>query len=261
MKLLSAQQLYLLRGKIAVLSDIKINVDAGEFVGLIGPNGAGKSSLMRVLAALCKPNSGEVAMHLDGALKNIAHIAPQKRAQAMAYLAQNEAPAWPLSVKNLVSLGRLPHGNNLLNPSAEDEAAVAHALHITDLTALAERPVTELSGGELQRTLLARVFAGQPQLILADEPIAALDIYHQLQVMELLQLHVREGGGVIAALHDLSLAARFCSRLILLSHGKIVADGSPLEVLSAANIEQVYGVGVYVDCREEGVVIIPRQRL
>lgn len=261
MNLLTGQQLHLLRGKIPVLSNINITINAGEFVGLIGPNGAGKSSLMRVLTALCKPSSGEVWLNQDNTLKNIAHIAPQKRAQVMAYLAQNETPAWPLSVKNLVSLGRLPHGNNLLNPSAEDEVAVAHALHITDLTELAERPVTELSGGELQRTLLARVFAGQPQLILADEPIADLDIYHQLQVMELLQLHVREGGGVIAVLHDLSLAARFCSRLILLSHGTIVADGTPLEVLSAENIEQVYGVGVYVDCREEGVVIIPKQRL
>src|SRR5690606_32435608 len=123
-----------------------------------------------------------------------------------------------------------------------------------------DRAITNLSGGELQRALLARVFAGEPQVIIADEPIAALDPYHQLHIMELLRDHAQNGGTVIAALHDLSLAARYCQRLILLHHGRIVADGEPVHVLTPENLQQVYGITAYVDCRENGVVVIPKQR-
>jgi ABC-type cobalamin/Fe3+-siderophores transport system ATPase subunit len=132
---------------------------------------------------------------------------------------------------------------------------------MTDVTSLAERPVTELSGGELQRALLARVFAGNPKLILADEPIVALDVYHQLHIMELLQSHAQQGGAVIAALHDLSLAARFCTRLVLMNHGKLVAEGEPVNVLTPENLAQVYGISAHVDCRDDGVVIIPIKRV
>jgi len=261
MNLLTAKNIQVLRGKTSVINNVDVTVNAKEFVGLIGPNGAGKSSLMRVLAGLSKPDAGEITLFIDQAMQHIAQVSPKKRAQYMAYLAQSETPSWPLSVENLVALGRLPWNNNVINHSEADGIAIANALQMTDLHELAERPITELSGGELQRALLARVFAGTPQLILADEPIAALDIYHQLHTMELLQQHVYSGGAVIAALHDLSLAARFCSRLILLHKGKVIAEGEPIKVLTSDNIEQVYGVGVYVDCHEEGVVIIPKNRL
>jgi len=113
----------------------------------------------------------------------------------------------------------------------------------------------------LQRALLARVFAGNPKLIVADEPIAALDVYHQLHIMELLQAHAQQGGAVIAALHDLSLAARFCSRLILMHQGNFVAEGEPVQVLTPENLAKVYGISAHVDCREDGVVIIPIKRV
>lgn len=261
MNILSAKNVQVSRNNITVIDNVDVTVNAKEFVGLIGPNGAGKSSLMRILAGLNKPDAGNVALLIDQTMQQIEKITPKKRAQYMAYLAQNETPAWPLSVKNLVALGRLPWNNNVVNHSHDDDVAIENALQMTELNDLSERPITALSGGELQRALLARVFAGVPQLILADEPIAALDIYHQLHTMELLQQHVNGGGTVVAALHDLSLAARFCSRLILLHKGKVVADGEPVKVLSADNIEQVYGVGVHVDCREDGVVIIPKKRL
>jgi ABC-type cobalamin/Fe3+-siderophores transport system ATPase subunit len=132
---------------------------------------------------------------------------------------------------------------------------------MTDLTELSNRCVNELSGGELQRVLLARVFAGNPQLIIADEPIASLDVYHQLHIMELLYSRALQGGAVIAALHDLSLAARFCSRLILMHHGKIIAEGQPVDVLTPDNVAQVYGIKAHVDCREDGVVIVPVERI
>ncbi len=148
-----------------------------------------------------------------------------------------------------------------MNTNAEDEIAINQALVMTDVISLSERPVTELSGGELQRALLARVFAGKPKLIVADEPIVALDVYHQLHIMELLQSHAQQGGAVIAALHDLSLAARFCTRLVLMNDGKLVAEGEPIDVLTPENLAQVYGISAHVDCREDGVVIIPIKRV
>lgn len=260
MNYLSASNLSLSLGNKMVVEHMTMHVEAGEFVGLIGPNGAGKSSLLRMLAALVKPKSGEVTLAPQNTPALVEKIPTQVRARFMAYLAQHETPAWPLSVKNLVALGRSPW-NSTVNSSTEDDVAINNALGMTDILALADRPVTELSGGELQRALLARVFAGNPKLILADEPIAALDVYHQLHIMELLQSHAQQGGAVIAALHDLSLAARFCSRLILMHHGKLVAEGEPVKVLTPENLAKVYGVSAHVDCRDDGVVIIPTKRV
>lgn len=258
--ILHASALQLSLGKKSVINEVTLKLKTNEFVGLIGPNGAGKSSLLRVLAGLIQPNSGEINLCISEKIEPITKIPRLVRARFMAYLAQHETPAWPLSVKNLVALGRSPWNKNVVVSSA-DENAIISALRLTDVDALADRPITELSGGELQRVLLARVFAGEPQLIVADEPIAALDVYHQLQIMELLQKHAERGGTVIAALHDLSLAARFCSRLILLHKGRIVAEGAPIDVLTPVNLADVYGISAYVDCREDGVVIIPRGRV
>ena len=261
MALLTATALQLSLGKKNVIDDVGVTLGANEFVGLIGPNGAGKSSLLRILAGLIKPKCGDINIHIEKTPQPISKMQPQMRARFMAYLAQHETPAWPLSVKNLVALGRSPWHKSAMDTSCLDEVSIENALKMTDVYALADRPITELSGGELQRVLLARVFAGVPTIILADEPIAALDVYHQLHVMELLQAHANQGGAVIAALHDLSLAARFCSRLILLHNGKIIAEGTPVEVLTPENLAQVYGISAYVDCREEGVVIIPKARI
>lgn len=260
MSLLNAKNLSLSLGNKTVVEEMNIHVNEGEFVGLIGPNGAGKSSLLRMLAGLVKSKSGEINLAPQSISTPIDKIPAHTRARFMAYLAQHETPAWPLSVKNLVALGRSPW-NSAVNSSVDDEAAIENALVITDVRSLVERPVTELSGGELQRALLARVFAGKPKLIVADEPIVALDVYHQLHIMELLQSHAQQGGAVIAALHDLSLAARFCTRLVLMNHGKLVAEGEPIKVLTPANLVQVYSISAHVDCREDGVVIIPIKRV
>ena len=259
--LLTATSLQLNLQQKTVIDHVDIAVQRNEFVGLIGPNGAGKSSLLRMLAGLVKPQSGEVKLCIDRCSSVTTKISPQQRACFMAYLAQHETPAWPLSVKNLVALGRSPWNINFIHATLDDEVAITQAMHMTAVDLLADRPITELSGGELQRVLLARVFAGSPQLILADEPIAALDLYHQLHIMELLQAHACKGGAVVAALHDLNLAARFCSRLILLHHGKIIAEGPPVKVLTLENITKVYGVSAYINCHEEGVVIIPKERV
>lgn len=269
---LSAQLVSFARDGNRILDNANATLSSGELVGLIGPNGAGKSSLLRMMAGLQQPDSGHIYLSADNLFTPDSSTAkhPQKllndfsgreRAQLLAYLSQQETPAWPLQVEHLVGLGRAPWHKPMSGKSPRDKQAIERALDITELQPLRQRIVNTLSGGELQRTLLARVFAGEPQIILADEPIAALDPYHQLHMMELLAEHAQQGGSVLAALHDLSLAARFCSRLILLHNGKIVADGQPIEVLTTENLEQVYGISAYVDCREDGVVIIPRKRV
>lgn len=244
-----------------IIDDICVDIPKHEFIGLIGPNGAGKSTLLRILAGLTNAHSGEVALAIDGALKSISTYSLNARAKCMAYLAQHETPAWPLAVKHLVALGRSPWQNHFSKSSSHDNETINTAMQVTEVEHLGEQLITELSGGELQRVMLARVFAGTPQIIVADEPIASLDIYHQLHIMELLQEHAKKGGAVIAALHDLSLAARFCSRLILINQGKIIAQGTPAQVLTAENIEHVYGVNTSVECNQQGVVIMPISRI
>lgn len=259
---LSAQHVSFTRDGNCILDNASLSFSSGELVGLIGPNGAGKSSLLRVMAGLLDADSGQVNLSKNNQPPQLlAQFSGRERAQLLAYLPQQETPAWPLQVEHLVGLGRAPWHKPMSGKSAQDKQAIEHALNMTELQPLRLRIVTTLSGGELQRTLLARVFAGEPHIILADEPIAALDPYHQLHVMELLAEHAQRGGAVLTALHDLSLAARFCSRLILLQNGKIVADGQPIDVLTTENLEKVYGISAYVDCRDDGVVIIPRKRV
>ncbi|PUA30737.1 MAG: hypothetical protein B0W54_09840 [Cellvibrio sp. 79] len=259
---LIARNISVIRDNNRIIDNVDVQLLPGEFVGLIGPNGAGKSSLLRVLAGLHKADEGQVTLgnnkHPDVLLQQLPD---RERAQLLAYLPQQETPAWPLQVEHLVGLGRAPWHTPMGRKSERDAQAIERALQITDLTDFRHRIVTTLSGGELQRSLLARVFAGEPEIILADEPIAALDPYHQLHMMELLAEHAQQGAAVFAALHDLSLAARFCSRLVLIHHGKIVADGQPVNVLTTENLQQVYGISAYVECREDGVVIIPRKRV
>jgi iron complex transport system ATP-binding protein len=259
--MLTANKLSLTLGGNPVLQDVDLQLRPGEMVGLIGPNGAGKSSLLRVLAGLRKPDSGRVTLQLaEQSPHALQQIPANLRARHMAYLAQQETPAWPLTVEHLAGLGRAPWHKPMGGKTPADTRAIEHALTITELNEFRQRPVSTLSGGELQRALLARIFAGEPQLILADEPIAALDPYHQLHIMELLQDHACKGGAVLAALHDLSLAARYCHRLILLHNGRVMVDGEPIQVLTEESLERVYGISAYVDCREGGVVIIPRAR-
>lgn len=259
---LSAHQVSFARDGNLILDNADLTLSAGELVGLIGPNGAGKSSLLRMMAGLQQPDSGQIYLSNEARPQKLLNdFSGRERAQVLAYLPQQETPAWPLQVEHLVGLGRAPWHKPMSGKSERDKQAIERALEITEMQSLRQRIVTTLSGGELQRTLLARVFAGEPKIILADEPIAALDPYHQLHMMELLAEHAQQGGTVLAALHDLSLAARFCSRLVLLHHGKIVADGQPIDVLTTENLEQVYGISAYVDCRDDGVVIIPRKRV
>jgi iron complex transport system ATP-binding protein len=217
---------------------------------------------LRVLAKLLEPDSGAVAFDRVP----LSQIEPAAFARRCAYLAQGAHAHWPLSVERIVALGRLPHLDWRQPLRADDYAIVERAMMAAEVVPLRKRAVTSLSGGERMRVLLARIFASQPQIILADEPIAALDPYHQLHVMELLREHAHASAAphaVIAVLHDLNLAGRFCDRLILMSHGRVVCDGAPRAVLTAENLRAVYGVNarivesdngfnVMLWCRERG---------
>jgi ABC-type cobalamin/Fe3+-siderophores transport system ATPase subunit len=263
MSLLVAADISVMIDARTILDRIGVTIRRGELVGLIGPNGAGKTTLLRVLANLLKANAGTVA--LDAV--NLAHIPPARLARRLAYLAQGAPAHWPLRVDKVVALGRLPHLAWWQQPGADDRAIIAHAMRMAEVEHLRERVVTTLSGGERMRVLLARIFASQPELILADEPVAALDPYHQLQVMELLRAHAhrvdadRPQGAVLAVLHDLNLAARFCDRLILLAGGRLICAGSVREVLSQRHLHSVYGIEALSFEHGEQFTVIPWQRI
>jgi len=225
----------------AILRDVHLGVRTGEFVGLIGPNGAGKTTLLRILAGLAPPAAGRVL--LDG--RDIDQTERRALVRSIAYLAQDGAVHWPLRVEALVALGRLPHRGRMGGVSKADRTAVDRALATTDTAGLRRRIVGTLSGGERMRVLLARALATEAPLLLADEPVAALDPRHQLDCMALLRGLALAGTGVVAVLHDLTLAARFCNRLILLSDGGVRADGPPDVVLSDHHLRDAYGVAVH----------------
>lgn len=216
------------------LDAASLELRPGEVTAICGPNGAGKSSLLSALAGLLAPDRGTVL--LDDA--PLAALPPRARAQAIGYLPQSPEIAWDVDVRTLVGLGRLPWRSS----AGEDAAAVDAALAALDLAALAARPVRQLSGGERARALLARVLAGQPGWLLADEPLANLDLAHQLTLLSHFRELAGAGKGVVLVLHDLALAMNHADRVVVLDQGKVAADGAPQEALSAALLRQVWGV-------------------
>ena len=214
------------------LDDVSLSLTAGEIVGLIGPNGSGKSTLLKALTGLIR-YQGQVRLNEQP----IRHLSAQKRAQQLAYLPQTATSAWALTVAQVIALGRLPWGDN--RPELVEQAAVK-----TGVAAWLNRRITELSGGEQARVWLARALVGEPNVLLADEPIASLDLYYQRHVLDSLRSLAHEGSTVLVALHDLNLAARYCDRLCLMDQGRVYALGSPRDVLSAENVADVFNVDV-----------------
>jgi iron complex transport system ATP-binding protein len=236
--LLSGKAISFSAGEHTILENVDLELKPGELLGLIGPNGAGKSTLLKILTGLLQASQGEIT--IEGTpLKSIAgHILGRK----LAYLAQDGSAHWPVQVERLVELGRIPHLGSWQHLGGEDLEAVEQAMRSTDILALRNRIFTTLSGGERMRVLLARALAVEPRIVLADEPVAALDPSHQLEVMELFRNHCNSGGAAIVVLHDLSLAAHFCNRLLLLDQGQKVADDIPSEVLTEQNLRSVYNI-------------------
>jgi iron complex transport system ATP-binding protein len=213
------------------LARVSLELRPGEVTAICGPNGAGKSSLLACLAGL---EPGTVA--LDGAV--LVGMPPRQRAQAIGYLPQSAELAWDLSVETLAGLGRLPWSAG----AAEDGAAVEAALAAMELQALRQRPVSQLSGGEKARALLARVLAGTPRWLLADEPLANLDLAHQLALLAHFRALAGQGLGVVLVLHDLAHAINHADRVIVLQNGRVAADGAPEAALAEPVLAAVWGV-------------------
>ncbi|MBT5187886.1 MAG: ABC transporter ATP-binding protein [Kordiimonadaceae bacterium] len=225
-------------GGASILKNISADVNRGEIVGLIGPNGAGKSSLLRSILGLVQMKSGEV--FIDGT--DLKDLSLKKRAQKMSYAAQGAPVHWPLTVEHIVALGRVPHLNPWQKLSVDDEIAIDYAIERTDCSSLRGRLVTTLSGGERARVLLARVLATGAPYVLADEPVASLDPAHQLQVMGILKNLSNNNHGVMVVMHDLSLALRYCDRIILLNEGQMLGQDTPDVILNDENLRDVFGI-------------------
>ena len=216
------------------LADASLPVEPGKVTAICGPNGAGKSTLLAMLAGLLAPQSGEVV--LDG--EPLATLSRRDRARRIGFLPQQVELAWDLDVRTLVSLGRLPY----VNDPAADKAAVEAALAALALEHLADRPLSALSGGERARAMLARVLAGEPQVILADEPLANLDLAHQAGLLAHFRQLAEVGKAVALVLHDLAAAMNHADRVVVLHQGRVAGLGLPEQVLSAGAIAQVWGV-------------------
>jgi len=240
-------------GRTRVLEGVDFALRAGEMVGLIGPNGSGKTSLLRIIAHLRAPDAGLVRYGGQSAVE----IGTRELSRRIAYLAQGGNVHWPMRVESLVALGRLPHRRPMQGLDAADREAIERAMAACDIIPFRTRTMSEVSGGERLRILLARALAVEADMLLADEPIAALDPLHQLQVMELLRLTARNGRGVVVVLHDLALAARFCDRLVLLAGGGVLVEGEPGTVLSDEHITAAYGVDVVRGERDGVPFLLP----
>lgn len=239
-----------------VLQDLTLSFAPGECVGVMGPNGSGKSTFMRAAAGLIDRAGGTIAV----LGKPIESWRRNELGRAVAYLPQGGQIHWPLTVRALVALGRLPYVHRFVRKSAADDKAIERAMAACDIAHLADRPVTALSGGERARALLARALSGDAKILLADEPFAQLDPSHQLHAMEVLQSTARAGALVIVVLHDLSIAARHCSRVVLLSQGHIAGDGPPSSVLSSENLRKTFGVDAFIGEHGGAPVILPLRR-
>lgn len=270
MKPLELRDVTVRRGERVLVGDINLQIAAGSLFGLIGPNGAGKSSLLRAIAQLL-PHAGQCSL---GA-QSLEQSSAAWRARRLAYLAQSGELAWPMSVRDFIALGRLPHQGTGLplslswrrSRSAEsvttgarsDHPAVMQALERTGLVDLAQRRLDQLSGGEMARARLARALAVEADVLLADEPCASLDPFHQLSVMELLRSHSRQGRVVVVVLHDLTLASRFCDQLLMLHQGAVVSCGEPRQVLTPDNLQKVYQLQAIHGVFRDQTYIVPWQ--
>lgn len=228
------------------LVNINLSLAPGEMLGIIGANGAGKSTLMHCLAGI---QSYQGSIQLAGTA--MANIAERQRAQQLGFLPQSSQSAWALTVRDVISLGRLPWGD-------DNAEAIARAAAVAQVEEWLDRKVDQLSGGQQARVWLARVLAGQPRVLLADEPVASLDLFHQQNVLRLLRRYTQNGRGVMLSIHDLSLAARYCDRLCLLHEGHLLALGTPAEVLTKPHLQQAFQIDAHIDLESDPPIIIPR---
>jgi iron complex transport system ATP-binding protein len=242
----------------AVLSGIDFSAHAGEVIGLCGPNGAGKSTLLRLILGLLRPGAGRILLHGQA----VSALGRRQIARRAALLLQDGALDIPLSVREVVAMGRLPHLRRFQPEGPADLEAIEAALDLTDTRVFADRRVTDLSGGERHRVQLARAVAQGAPVLLLDEPTASLDVAHQLQALRLLRGMAAGGRCVLVALHDLSLAARGCDRILLLAGGRLQADAAPAAVLTEEHLARFFRVRASVRTDEQGqLLVVPLEPL
>lgn len=226
-----------------VLHNINLSIEAGEMVGLLGPNGSGKTTLIKLASGILKPNRGEV--RLDGL--SLTRLNRKSIARSVAVVPQQFSISFAFTASEVAMLGRIPFLKAFAEESKGDKQIVSNALELVGISQLKERRFDELSGGERQKVILAMAMAQQPKLLLLDEPIVHLDIAHQVEILELVKrFNVEQGLTVIAAMHDLNLASLYFDRLILFKEGRVVADGTPNQVLTEARIREVFSASVGV---------------
>ena len=238
-----------------VVSDVSFAVASGEWLVILGPNGAGKSSLLAAVAGLV-PSDGEILLGAE----RVGATNPKQLARRVAFVPQSPVVPDGMTVAEYVALGRTPHLRPFGSETFADLAVVADSISRLGLVGLEQRRVATLSGGEKQRAVLARAIAQEARVLLLDEPTSALDIGHQQQVMELIDGLRRDGYTVVAALHDLNLAAQYADRVLLLSHGRVVEDGSAREIIRPGIIREVYGAEVRVTVEEGLILVTPARR-
>lgn len=229
--------------RVPVLQDIRLEVKAGEWLGLIGPNGCGKTTLLRVLSGVIRPARGKVL--LEG--RELREYPPRALAKLRACLPQELPLEFPFTVREIALLGRSPHIPALGAETPDDLRIAEEALRLTDLSSLAGHAITQISGGERQRAFIALCLAQEPKLLLLDEPTSHLDATHQLSILNLLRdLNQKKGLTLITVFHDLNLASEYCGRLAVLGRGRLEIAGTPDEVITPERLGQIFGAGLRV---------------
>ena len=225
------------------LNSVNMSAPSGSFYAVLGPNGSGKSTLMKGLLGIAKADQGRALI----AERNVSNWDRKALARVIGVVSQSETVSFPITVREMVGMGRYPHLGPLEGEGSEDKAAVHEALEVCDVTHLVNRDLSTLSGGELQRVRIARALAQQPMALVLDEPTSSLDIKHAMEILELLKQSVASGLTVILTTHGLDLAARFSDRMLLLSEGQVAAEGTPDEVVNEETLADVYGWPVKVE--------------
>ncbi|MGM0590020.1 MAG: heme ABC transporter ATP-binding protein [Halobacteriota archaeon] len=229
-------------GDVDAVREVSATVERGQFVGVVGPNGAGKTTLLRTLTAALTPRTGRVRIEGEDVHARSSRAVSRK----VAVVPQDTSLTFDFEVREIVSMGRTPYLSRLGRRTRADDEAVERAMEQTRVARFATRPISEISGGERQRVLLARALAQDTPLLLLDEPTASLDINHQIRTFELVRELLGEDKTVLAAIHDLNLAAHYCDELLLLGDGRLLASGTPATVLTEANLERAFGTRAVV---------------
>lgn len=245
---LEARGIALSLGELQVLRGVSLSLEPGDFAALLGPNGSGKTTLLRVMLGFVRPDAGEIL--LDG--RPMRDRRRRQIARRVAYVPQAHTPSFPFTVREIVQMGRTPEIGWGRRPGAEDDAAVSGALHRLGLLAFAERPYSELSGGERQAVLISRALAQGARTLLMDEPTASLDLGQQTRLMALLSGLAEEGYAILVSVHQPELALRWFNRALLLHRGEVMGDGEPAVVLTAEALSELYGVEVKLVPGQDG---------